>query len=285
VRVRGAAVRALVRDEAKAADLAAMGVELARGDLTDAESLRRACDGVSRVLAAAHGLLGRGRQRSEAVDDAGHRALIAAARAAGVQRFVYVSAFGAAPDHPVDFFRTKHAIEQALAQSALDAVVLRPTAFMECHVHHFNGKAVLEQGKAKLIGPADKPRNFVAAADVAHFVVRALLEDPPPFRLLEIGGPGHHSNAEVARLYAREAGIEERSSHLPRSVARGLSRLLGPLHPGVARILRLASLPDDALPERFDGAAALERDWGVRLTTVEAFVREQVARHHGGAPR
>jgi uncharacterized protein YbjT (DUF2867 family) len=74
------------------------------------------------------------------VDDRGHRNLIAAARAAGVQRFVYVSAHGAAPDHPVDFFRTKHAIEEALAASGLDAVSMRPTAFMEQHVHLFNGK-------------------------------------------------------------------------------------------------------------------------------------------------
>ena len=28
-------------------------------------------------------------------------------------------------------------------------------------------------------------------------IARALLDDPPPCRLLEIGGPGHHSNLEV----------------------------------------------------------------------------------------
>jgi uncharacterized protein YbjT (DUF2867 family) len=277
LRARGVAVRALNRHPAQAADLAARGAEVAAGDLTDPASLERACAGVTRVLAAAHGLLGRGRWRSEAVDDAGHRALIAAARAAGVRRFVYTSAYGAGADHPIDFLRTKHAIERVVEASGLDAVILRPTAFMEHHAHNFNGKAVLEKGKAQLIGPGKKPRNFVCAADVARFALRALLEDPPPFRRLDIGGHGQHSNAEVAALYAREAGITPRASHLPKAAAATIGALAAPFHPGMARLMKLMALPDDAFDERFDGAEALERDHGLRLTRLEEFVRRQVA--------
>ncbi|NWG73451.1 MAG: NmrA family NAD(P)-binding protein, partial [Rubrivivax sp.] len=102
-------------------------------------------------------------------------------------------------DHPIDFFRTKHAVEQALAASGVPHVVLRPTAFMEQHVHLFNGKGLLDEGKARPIGPGTKPRNVVAAADVARFAVRALLDDPPPFRVLAIGGQplhGHRGRAD-----------------------------------------------------------------------------------------
>lgn len=282
---RGVAVRALARSPERAADLAALGVEIVPGDLIDAESLRRACAGVDRVFAAAHGMLGRGRYRSEAVDGTGHLALIDAASAAGVGRFVYVSAHGAAADHPVDFFRTKHQVEQALVTSELDVVILRPTAFMEQHVHDFNGARVLKSGKASLVGPSRKPRNFVAADDVAELAVRALLADPAPFRLIEIGGPGHYSNRDVAELYARTAGIAPRSSHLPLPIARALAVLARPLHPGVARILRLLSLPDAAMNERFDGAAALERTHDVKLTTLETFVRERVAASRAGPTR
>jgi uncharacterized protein YbjT (DUF2867 family) len=279
---QGVAVRALNRHPAQAADLAARGAEVIAGDLTDAASLERACAGATRVLAAAHAILGRCRWRSEAVDGAGHRALIAAARAAGVRRFVYTSACGAGPGHPIDFFRTKHAMEQVLLASGLDAVILRPTAFMEHHVHALNGQAVLDKGKARLIGPGTKPRNFVCAADVARFALRALLDDPPPFRRLDIGGHGQHSNAEVAALYAREAGIAPRASHLPRGLAAAIGAVAGPLHPGVARILKLMGLPDDAFDERFDGAEALERDHGVRLTRLEEFVRARVAEARRG---
>jgi len=278
LRAKGLAVRALNRRPEQAADLAELGAEVVAGDLADPGSIERACAGATRVLACAHGLLGRGRQRMEAIDDAGHRALIAAARAAGVERFVYTSAHGAGPDHPVDFFRTKHAIEQALLASGLDAVILRPTAFMEHHAHAFNGKGLLDKGKAQLIGPGTKPRNFVCAHDVAQFAVRALLEDPPPFRSLAIGGPGHHSNLEVAALYARTAGVPLRVSHLPAGLAALLGRIVRPLHPGVARILHLSSLPEEALSERFEAPVDYEREFGVRMTPLEAFVRQQVAR-------
>jgi len=279
LRERGIAVRAFSRHPEQAADLAALGADVMAGDLTDASSLQRACSGATRVLAAAHAIMGRGRWRSEAVDDLGHRDLIAAARAAGVARFVYTSALGAAPGHAVDFFRTKHAIEQVLAASGLDAVVLRPTAFMEHHVHNFNGKAVLDKGKAQIIGPGTKPRNFVCAADVARFAVRALLEDPPPFRELAIGGHGNHGNAEVASMYARAAGITARASHLPRGVARLIATVARPVHPGMARIMTLLSLPDGASDERFDGAAELEARYGIPLMRIEDFVQRQVDTH------
>lgn len=274
---RGVAVRAVCRHPQQAADLAELGAEVVAGDLTDSASLAHATTGVQRVLAAAHGMLGRGRWCSEAVDDAGHRRLFAAARHAGVDRLVYTSAYGAGPGHPIDFFRTKHTMEQVLAASGLTHVVLRPTAFMEHHVHHFNGAGLLAKGKAQLIGPGTKVRNFVAASDVARFAVRALVEDPLPFRRLDIGSPGHYSNNEVAALYARCAGVPLRIGHLPAGLAGWIAKLAKPVHPGVARILELSSLPDEAYSERFEGAQALAQEYGVTLTTLPQFVEDRVA--------
>lgn len=279
---RGVKVRAMSRRPELARDLQARGAEVVAGDLSDRASLERACQGVDRVLACAHALMGSGRHRSERVDDAGHRDLVDAALAAGVRRFVYTSALGASPDHPIDFFRTKHRMEQhllSLQRSGLDLVILRPSAFMEHHAHNFNGQGLLESGKVRLVGPGSKPRNFICAADVARFAVRALLEDPPPFRTLDLMGHDHATNLEVSAMYARTAGLPLRVSHLPAGVARALSVLAAPLHPGFARVMRLLSLPDDAFTERFDGAAELEARHGVRLTRLEDFIRGQVARH------
>jgi uncharacterized protein YbjT (DUF2867 family) len=277
LRERGVAVRGLCRHPQAGADLAALGAEMVAGDLTDAASLQRACQGVTRVLACAHGLLGRGRWRSEAVDDAGHRALIAAARQAGVERFVYTSALMAQPEHPLDFARAKHRIESAVAASGMPHAILRPAAFMEHHVHAFNGQALLTKGKVQLIGPGTKPRNFVAATDVAQFAVMALVDDPLPFERLDIGGPDEASNLEVSALYARLAGVPLRVSHLPAAVARALAVVLRPVHPGLARVMRLFALPDEAFDETWHGASALEQRFGVRLTRLEDFVRGRVA--------
>jgi hypothetical protein len=46
--------------------------------------------------------------------------------------------------------------------------------------------------------------------------------------------------------------------------------------------MRLMSLPDDAMPERFDGADALQATSGLGLTTMEAFVQARVAESRGG---
>ena len=279
LRARGVSVRALTRSTERGAALAESGAEVVRGDLIDAASLQRACVGVDRVLAAAHSLFGTGPYRSENVDGAGHLSLIAAAEAAGVDRFVYTSARGASPDHAVDFFRTKYAIEQALATSRLEGVVLRPTAFMEQHVHAANGAILLTGGRPKFVGPGTKLRNFVAASDVAELAARALLDEPLPFSNLEIGGPGNYSNLDVMNLYARTAGVEPLASHLPITIARLISLAVARANPGRARILTLMSLSERAHGERFDGAASLERTYGLRMTTVEAFVSARVAQH------
>ena len=288
-----------MRDLGKAPVLVASAVEVFEGDLTDPVTLQRACSGASHVLAAAHGLLGRGRQRSERVDDAGHRALIAAARSAGVERFVYTSAYGAAPDHPIEFFRTKWAIEQVLAASGLDHVILRPTAFMEHHAHNFNGAGLLAKGKAQLIGRGTKLRNFIAATDVATLAVRALLEVPPPFRRLDMGGPGNYSNLDVTALYAKTAGIEARSSHLPSAVARFLSVVAAPIHPGMARVMRLMSLQDDprfrswtrpsglrcGAPARRDDAAGSCPRGGATPLACRSAAQSDVKRSHSSGER
>lgn len=278
----GVAVRALSRTPERAAVLALPGVEVVRGDLVDTESLERACAGIDRVLACAHSLLGRGRHRSGRVDGDGHRALIDAARTAGIERFVYTSAANVSLDHPVDFFRTKAAVEAHLQTSGMAHAILRPTAFMEQHVHEFNGKTVLATGRARLIGSGEKKRNFVAADDVAQYAVLALTAAEVPAQMLEIGGPTNLSNREVAELYAREAGIALRVSRVPARLARSLGRIASPFHEGLGRMLQLLALPDDAFPETFDDAALRARFPGMAATTVEAFVRARVAESRGG---
>src|SRR5690349_18535208 len=77
----GHTVRAMTRTPAKAEALHQLGAEIVQGDLLDVDSLRHACTGVDKVLAAAHSILGRGAEASQYVDDLGHRQLIDVAKA------------------------------------------------------------------------------------------------------------------------------------------------------------------------------------------------------------
>lgn len=273
---QGKQVRLLVRTPAKVDDLKQAGAEVIQGDLIDPPSLARACQGVDRVFAAAHSLVGKGKYESRAVDDAGHRALIDAAKAAGIAHFVYTSALGAVPDHPIDFWRTKYRIEEYLKASGLSYTILRPSAFMEWHAHIFNGKSILEKGKTTLLGKGTKLRNFIAVRDVAQFAVLALTDSKLKNRTLELGGPANVTNNQVAELYGKLAGITPKVSHLPPVMAKVLSIVLRPFQPGISRIMYMSSLPDDAFSERFDPAVLLT-EFPMHLTTLEEFIRERVA--------
>jgi uncharacterized protein YbjT (DUF2867 family) len=271
----GKSLRLLTRRPAGVTDLQRAGVEVVEGDLITPGSLERACQGVEQVFASAHSMLGKGEYRSAAVDDTGHCALIDAARRAGVAHFVYTSLYGASPDHPVDFWRTKYKVEQFLKASGLSYTILRPTAFMEAHAHLFNGKAILETGKTSLLGAGTKPRNFVAVRDVAHFAILAFTTELLQGRTLDIGGPGNFSNNQVSELYGQIAGIVPRINHMPPFLVKLMSILARPFHPGISRIMYINSLPDDAFDECFDPALLLA-EFPVQLTSLETFIRERV---------
>jgi uncharacterized protein YbjT (DUF2867 family) len=220
-------------------------------------------------------MLGRGQQASAQVDHVGHSALVVAARDAKVERLVYTSAMGASANHPIDFFRSKHEIEAVVKGSGMGYTILRPAAFMEHHVHKFNGQMLLEKGFTVIIGPGTKPRNFVAVRDVAPFAVQALAEDGLNGRTLEIGGPDNLSNSDVAAMYVVRAR-RGRVKHLPVGVARVMARVIRPLHEGIARVLDLSTVPDHLLHETWQPQKLLA-EFARDLTSVDAFIDERVA--------
>jgi len=284
---QGHAVRALVRDRDRAAELQRAGAEIFIGDLTDVRSLELACKGVDRVFACAHSMLGRGAQASAQVDHVGHSALVVAARSAKVEHFVYTSVMGASERHPIDFFRTKFEIEAVVKGSGMGYTILRPAAFMEHHVHKFNGQMLLERGFTVIIGPGTKPRNFVAVRDVAPFAAQALAQDDLNGRTLEIGGPDNVSNNDVAAMYAVRAR-RGRVLHLPVAAAKVMATLIRPLHEGVARVLDLATVPDREMRETWEPGKLLS-EFPRTLTAVETFIDERVAewrrqQRHAHAP-
>jgi NAD(P)-dependent dehydrogenase (short-subunit alcohol dehydrogenase family) len=91
LREQGRAVRALVRPGSDAAGLEAQGVEIARGDMMDPASLDAAMAGMGVVITSAAGYTARRKGDTLATDDLGNRHLVAAAKRAGVRRFVFTS--------------------------------------------------------------------------------------------------------------------------------------------------------------------------------------------------
>ena len=270
----GHRVRGMTRHPESATDLQKLGVEIVQGDLIDKPSLERACAGVDSVLASAHSMMGTGKYKSEAVDDAGHRMLIDAAKAAGVKRFVYVSMQGATLNHTVDFIRNKAKAEAYLQSSGLSYTILRPPAFMEWHVHNLLGKSILDAGKVTIFGEGNNPTNFMAGKDIAHNAVLALTDPKLSGRILEMGGPDNLTKNQVAEMYGRFAGKTPKIAHVPPVMMRVMAPIVKPLNPVISRLMT-ASLWGDTTDQTFDPAAML-KEFPMRLTHVDEFIREQL---------
>lgn len=264
---RGHAVRAVVRDPAKA-DL--RGVEVVRGDLRDPGSLAAAVRGASQLFTTANSFAGTGASSPTRVDVPGYRALVAAARAAGVDRIVHVSAHGLSPDSVVDYFRVKYEVEQVVREGGVPWVVLRPSAFMDIWADVYAG-SVRKNGTATVFGSGNARANYIAVADVAEFAVRVLERPEIRNEVLLLGGPSTLSALDLVERVARRASRPVRIRHVPMPVLRFMPRLVRPFNEMAARLMSLgywSAIADRRLDE---WTAAAER-LGHQPMTVEEWL-------------
>jgi uncharacterized protein YbjT (DUF2867 family) len=173
---RGERVRALVREGSDHEALAQAGAEIAVGDLKRPLSIRKAMEGVDRVISTATASSRGGEDTIEAVDRIGTAALIEAAREAGVRRFVFVSAWGFGKDMPFALARAKMESERRLAESGVPWTVLRPGMFMDVWIGWVLGTQIHNAGRVVMAGDKDARYGFVAAENVADLAVAALDE-------------------------------------------------------------------------------------------------------------
>jgi uncharacterized protein YbjT (DUF2867 family) len=129
---RGHTVFGLIRNPEREDDLHAIGVEPVICDLEGDHDVAEAVSGAEAVVFAAGAGPGSGAERKRTMDLGGALELIAAAKAEGVDRYVMVSAMGAANppaeggDVYGEYLRAKAAADEALAASGLAYTVVRP---------------------------------------------------------------------------------------------------------------------------------------------------------------
>ena len=130
---RGDDAVALIRNPDHASDVEAAGARAVVCDLevADTEEVADAIAGADAVVFAAGAGPGSGAERKETMDHAGAVKLIAAAKLAGVQRYVMVSSMGADAGHEGDevfdvYQRAKGRADEALSASGLDFTIVRP---------------------------------------------------------------------------------------------------------------------------------------------------------------
>lgn len=192
---QGHAVRALVRDAARATGLSGHGITLVTGDLMQPASLIAAVQGVDAVVHCAAFFRGATPEEAHAVNDLGTRHLAQAACEAGVARFVFTSTGlvygpgGGAPSHedddcaPIDAYpQSKLAAERMLlAMDGLDVRVLRlPFVYGDGDPHIADVVPFM-----RTFPPAQR-MSLGHHADVAQAVIRLLDASSPAYRIYNV---------------------------------------------------------------------------------------------------
>jgi uncharacterized protein YbjT (DUF2867 family) len=100
-----------------------------RGELSDPASLDRATANADAVIHLVGIIMERPRQgvTFERVHVQGTRAVVDAAKRAGIKRYVHMSALGSRPNAVSQYHRTKHQAEEYVRASGLDYTILRPS--------------------------------------------------------------------------------------------------------------------------------------------------------------
>ena len=259
----GGSVRALVRDPAsdRSRLLANAGVELVRADVTEPASLAPALAGATRVVSTTTCFP---RQDAiEQVDLAGNLALVDAAAAAGVERFVFVSFKPVPLDFPLQ--RAKRAVEERLARADFDSIVLRPGKFMDVWFSPLCGFDPSAR-RATVFGEGKAPVTWIAAEDVATIAAAAITGDEPRHGTIELGGPEALSQSDVVAIFEEVTGASWATETLP---VEELERMLAGGETDTVR--SLGALMLEAHLGSTTDPASFRQVFPLRLTSVREF--------------
>jgi uncharacterized protein YbjT (DUF2867 family) len=234
LRADGHDVRCLVRDRRRGQRLEAWGCELAEGDITRPETLEAAtagCDTVIHLVAIRQGRP----QAFERVMIAGTRSLIAAARDAGVRRFVHMSALGTSAETKdlIPYYHAKWEMEQDVKSAGLPYVVFRPSFVFgkDGGILPTFAKLARLAPVTPIVGSGTQRIQPIWADDVGAYFAKAVDLQAAIDRTFELGGPEAVTWNEFWDRLKRTRGIRRPSVHMPMGLMR-LNALVAERLPG-----------------------------------------------------
>ena len=231
---RGRAVRALVRDPAKAAALAKDGIELATGDLTDADAVARATEGCEVVyhIAAVYREARHGDDFYRRVNVGGTANVLNAARKLGVGRVVHCSTVGVhgdiakvpadedAPFSPGDVYQeTKLEAEQlALKEftSGLGGAIFRPVGiYGPGDLRFLKLFKTIHNGTFRMIGTGDVLYHMTYIDDLVDGIIRCGEQPAAAGQIYILSGPRYTTVRELVDCVAKAEGRKAPRGHVP----------------------------------------------------------------------
>ncbi|MEK6271248.1 MAG: SDR family NAD(P)-dependent oxidoreductase [Actinomycetota bacterium] len=251
---RGDEVVALVRDPAKARELLPPGVQLARGDVTDRDSIRKAVEGAHGVFNCM-GLFEQwfaDRGIFDRVNAEGAANVVAAAREAGAKRLVHTSTFdvfhaetggtvseSAVADYPkgTAYERSKQRAEELVidqAKSGIELVIANPSSVYGPGPWQGTGldRAIRDTIRRRLPAVPPGGMTFVHVDDVAAGHLAAFERGTPGERYLL--ADGYAPMREMLSVAVEEAG----RGWVPPTLPVPLAKAMATTGEAVSRLIR-----------------------------------------------
>lgn len=214
---KGAKLRALVRDAARAAELKAAGVELVVGDIADAATVRKALNGADKAFL----LLPNGEQQ-----EANEKQFTDLCVAAGVKHLVKMSSMEATATAETPIPRAHWAVEEYIRASGLDWTMVKPNFFMQNLLA--SAKSIREQNRFSL--PMGEGTTGMAdARDIGAVCAEVLTGKGHAGKSYEITGPEVLTFNEVAERFSEELG--RKVEYVPMPMGQFRERMTGILKP------------------------------------------------------
>jgi len=223
---RGFLVRVAVRRPDEALFLKPAGdvgqITPVAANIRNRRSVEAAVDGAWAVVNLVALLYERGPQRFQAIHVDGARSAAAAARSAGAERFIQVSAIGADAASASDYARTKALGEMAVEESFPGATIVRPSILFGPEDDFFNRFAAMARimPALPLIGGGHTRFQPAYVADVAEAIARMLQDPATRGRTYELGGPRAYSFKQLLEIMLKEIGRRRLLLPLPFALAR-----------------------------------------------------------------
>lgn len=216
---RGHAVTVLARDPRKTRNRYNRPVETTAGDVLDRPSVAAAAAGHEAIVHLVGVINEKGSQTFDRMHREATENVVAAAKTAGVRRYLHMSAMGSSEDSPSAYGRTKAAGEKAVRASGLDWTIFRPSIVFGQGDGFVSLLAPIVRGNPgfiPVIGPGTTRFQPVAIEDVARVFADALEKPETAGRSFEVGGPEIFTLNDIYREIAAAVGKPgKRLVHLP----------------------------------------------------------------------
>ena len=203
---RGVPVRALVRDAAKAAPLAAAGVELAVGDAGDAASVRAALRGVSKVAV----IFPNGERQLEF-----EKQIVDLAAEARVVHIVKISSMESLPTAHNPTHRMHWDSEQHIRATGIPWTMVRPSFYMQNFLA--NAYTIKTEGRFHYPFGDTGAATFSDSRDAGAFAAHCLATPGHERQSYDVTSPDKLTFHEVAATFSRE--LDRKVEYVPQDPA------------------------------------------------------------------